>query len=472
VTHFVEAMGDAYVDFVGFELAEGVELVGPYRDGGFTEPLFLVRRADGRMAQLSQLPYLVLENFSISSRPEIVARRVSEVSDSKVWPSDVIDLARHRLAPIGLVRELPRSTDAVSSLGAEDRACEADRSAQPSSLLGLHFKFGALRPETVNSIADRLKPLFRPLVMTFGVGASLASYILLVWSGTARRSVGALVDRPGLLLSSYFVGMASLAVHELGHATACRFGGGTAGRIGVGLYLTWPVCFADMTDSYRLSRRGRLRTDTGGMYFNALLVDLFVVLYAVTRHPFFAISALLQFVIVFEQLLPIVRLDGYWITADLAGVPDLYRYVRPAFARVRRRSDPNPHWQRLSRRARFVVGSWVAVAIPVLVVNICVTLFYLTHAFRIGGRMASRDFGEVAAMFRGERPVVIGCLAMVEFVFLALPLLGLVLTAWLLSRALVRAVMSWTGRSRTFRTMTVTVLFALAVGLVTLGALQ
>ena len=39
--------------------------------------------------------------------------------------------------------------------------------------------------------------------------------------------------------------------------------------MGTGLYLVWPAFYTDVTDSYRLGRAGRLRTDLGGLYFNA-----------------------------------------------------------------------------------------------------------------------------------------------------------------------------------------------------------
>ena len=42
--------------------------------------------------------------------------------------------------------------------------------------------------------------------------------------------------------------------------------------MGFGFYLFWPAFYTDVTDSYRLGRGGRVRTDLGGLYFNALVV--------------------------------------------------------------------------------------------------------------------------------------------------------------------------------------------------------
>ena len=55
-----------------------------------------------------------------------------------------------------------------------------------------------------------------------------------------------------------------------------------AGRIGVGIYLVWPAFFTNVTDSYRLSRAGRLRTDLGGVYFNLIFMLGLAGVYAAT----------------------------------------------------------------------------------------------------------------------------------------------------------------------------------------------
>ena len=41
--------------------------------------------------------------------------------------------------------------------------------------------------------------------------------------------------------------------------------------MGAGMYLVWPAFYTDVTDTYRLGRGGRVRTDLGGLYFNAIV---------------------------------------------------------------------------------------------------------------------------------------------------------------------------------------------------------
>ena len=63
----------------------------------------------------------------------------------------------------------------------------------------------------------------------------------------------------------------SAGFHEFGHAAAARRGGATPGAMGAGIYLVWPAFYTDVTDSYRLGRWGRVLTDLGGLYFNAIV---------------------------------------------------------------------------------------------------------------------------------------------------------------------------------------------------------
>ena len=49
------------------------------------------------------------------------------------------------------------------------------------------------------------------------------------------------------------------------------------------VYVVYPAFFTDVTQSYRLGRGGRVRTDLGGVYFNALTIVGLTALYAQTH---------------------------------------------------------------------------------------------------------------------------------------------------------------------------------------------
>jgi putative peptide zinc metalloprotease protein len=88
----------------------------------------------------------------------------------------------------------------------------------------------------------------------------------------------------------------------------------------VGLYLLWPAFYNDVTDSYRLSRRGRLRADLGGVYFNRVFVVAVAAVYGLTGFEPLLVVIVLQHLAVLEQFLPFLRLDGYYVVSDLVGV--------------------------------------------------------------------------------------------------------------------------------------------------------
>ena len=134
---------------------------------------------------------------------------------------------------------------------------------------------------------------------------------------------------PSLFLLAFGLVVLAAAVHEAGHATACAVGGAEPGRMGAGIYVAWPAFYTDVTDAYRLDRKARLRTDLGGVYFSCLVVLGLAGVYALTRfEPLLLIAFLLQIEIV-HQMLPFLRLDGYYVVSDLVGVPDLFKRTGP-----------------------------------------------------------------------------------------------------------------------------------------------
>ncbi len=106
---------------------------------------------------------------------------------------------------------------------------------------------------------------------------------------------------------------------ELGHAAACKYGGATPGGMGMGLYLVWPAFYTDVTDTYRLPKRARLRVDLAGLYFNALISVLTMVAWLIFRVDALLLLVALQILQMVKQLSPVIRADGYHI---LSGSPD------------------------------------------------------------------------------------------------------------------------------------------------------
>ena len=203
-----------------------------------------------------------------------------------------------------------------------------------------------------------LRPLFRwPAVLAVVVSVAAVDW----WLLAARQlaiGLAQLLRDPATLLIVFALSVLSAAFHECGHATACRYGGARPGKIGAGIYLVWPSFFTNVTDSYRLGRAGRLRTDLGGLYFNLIFI-LLAGLYQATSAEILLLVIAVTHLEMLQQLLPFVRFDGYFILSDLVGVPDLFARVAPILRSVRDRGRLDPRVAGLRRGARIAVTGWV-----------------------------------------------------------------------------------------------------------------
>ena len=137
--------------------------------------------------------------------------------------------------------------------------------------------------------------------------------------------------------------------------------------MGAGLYLIWPAFYTDVSDSYRLSRGGRLRVDLGGLYFNAVFSRRRPsAVWAVTGWDPLLVLFVLQLLQMVRQLAPLVRFDGYHVLADLVGVPDLFGRIRPVLRGLVPVRPSRPRPASLKPWARAVITVWVLLVVPIL----------------------------------------------------------------------------------------------------------
>jgi putative peptide zinc metalloprotease protein len=332
-------------------LAEGTELLGEFRDSGDSQPPSLVRRPDGQVIQMSKLLYLTASALDGHRDDDAIARQVSEGLGKTLTAEQARYLITAKLAPLGVL--------------AADGAGAAAPTA--SQLLTVKAR-GTLLPDRAAAAAGTLlRPLFRPPV----IAAVIAVTAALDWWIFAVHGLGGGLQQslrdPVSMITVFGLFIASAAVHELGHAAGCRYGGARPGRIGAGIYLLWPSFFTNVTDSYRLSRAGRLRTDLGGLYFNLISILALAGLYAATGSEVLLLAIAAIHLQMLEQLLPFARFDGYWILSDLIGVPDLFARVGPIVKNTLTRGKrPDPRITGMRRTARAAVTAWVLCLIPVL----------------------------------------------------------------------------------------------------------
>ena len=432
-------------------LADGVELIGEYEGSGYKEPPSLARRADGQVIQLTPLLYAVAEQADGRRDYVELAHVVGDEIGRAVSEDNVRFLVEERLAPLGLVTRPDGSQPDV------------DKS---DPLLALKFRTAVIPEGLANVLANIFKPLFHwPVVVAVLIGLVAADAWLFLDHGIAQ-AVRQSVYNPGLFLALFAAIVASAAFHEIGHAAACRFGGGTPGKMGCGLYLAWPAFYTDVTDAYRLGRRARLRTDLGGVCFNVVVVLATVGAYLLTGFEPLLVLVVVQHIEIAHQLLPVVRLDGYYIVADLTGVPDLFNRIGPILRSLVPGRKPDERVTVLKRWVRIAVTAWVLIVVPLLLFQLLMLLMHLPRILGTAWDSGSKQWDTAAAAF-GDGDWLGGLSGGVQLLVLALPMAGIVL---MLVR-LVQKMGTWTWRRTDGNPVLRSLAVVLALGLAGLLAM-
>ncbi|WP_411374201.1 hypothetical protein ACLH0K_14215 [Arthrobacter sp. MPF02] len=401
--------------------ATGVRLLGQSEGSGYREPPSLVRRADGQTLQLTQLLYLVLEAADGTRSVDGIAQHVSQVSGRLVSPGNVRTLIDKQLLPMGLLRLADGSEPEV-------------RKADP--LLGMRFRYTVTDPERTRRITAPFAVLFNPLIVVAVTAVFLAAcwWVLMVKGlGSATHEAFA---NPPLLLLIFAITILSAGFHEFGHAAAARRGGATPGAMGAGIYLVWPAFFTDVTDSYRLGRGGRLRTDLGGLYFNAIVAVAIMGLWRATGFDALLLVVVTQILQMVRQLLPLLRFDGYHILADTTGVPDLFQRIKPTLLGLLPWNWGKPEGRVLKPWARAVVTLWVLVTVPLLLFSLAMMVLALPRLLATAwDSLTSQQEQFAASLSAGD--IAGAAVRVLAIVAVALPMLGMLYILLRLLRQLV-----------------------------------
>ncbi|MBA2309418.1 MAG: hypothetical protein H0W01_09015, partial [Pseudonocardiales bacterium] len=419
------------------QLAEGTELIGEYQGSGFKEPKYLVRRSDGQVMQLPHLLYRVAESLDGSRDDEQVASRFSAETGQELTAEEISFLVEERLRPVGIV--------------AAPDGGETSNPVKSDLLLALRYRVGVVPARIVWRIAGVFRPFFWPAIVVAALVGFVALDVLIIARGDVLgqlvSSAEALIYQPALTLAVIALTLLGGMFHECGHAAACRYGGARPGNMGIGLYIVWPALYTTVTDAYRLDRRGRLRTDLGGVYFNAIFIAGLSLVYLQTGSAWLLLVIVLLHVGTAWQFLPSIRLDGYYILADLVGVPDLFSYLGPVLKSAIPGRPTHPRVRELKPWSRRIIVLWVALVIPTLAFYLVVFLLLAPRILPVVWDGVLELLTAVDAAARAGE-VATTTLGVFQLVLLLLPWLGTVLITAMIGGMLRRHAVARWGRGR------------------------
>lgn len=418
-------------------LEPDVKLAGQMKESAFKDPPWLLERDGAGYIQITELLYRIAEQCDGQHTQEQIAEEVSRSTGRSVSPENVRQLLVTQFIARGLVA--PEGGPAIQPEGSNG-----------PSPLAMNMKMKTVPPEYLDPITGVMKVLFwPPILVTVLVAAALAQAWMYGIHGIGG-SVSEALAAPALMLLVLAVIVVSAGFHELGHAAALRYGGGNVKGMGAGFYLVYPAFYTDVSDNYRLPRWARVRTDLGGFYFNLIFALAIMAIYAVTGQEFLLlIVTLINFEII-HQLLPFLRLDGYWTLADVTGVPDFFSqmgaFVRSALPfKSKGRKLPELKWW-----GKAVFAVYIVVTIPALIFLLVALIQSIPRLLAT----AWESFQMYADTFRqsqssGDFLGMAG--AGLQIALLGLPVFGSLFALYSIGRALISAVWNWSKPSPTRR---------------------
>ena len=346
-----------------------------------------------------------------------IASRLTTQFGRQLSVDKVTYLLEHKLRPLGVIDD---GTD--RSMPARARSLTVGTAVIPKRL--------------VRAATTALRPLFLwPVVVAALAGLVALDTWMVLGPGTGH-GMQQILQEPGLLLP--LVGLTVLAggFHELGHATACRYGGAEPGVIGVGICVIWPAFYNDLNDSYRLSRAARIRADLGGVYFNVVFILILAAGYALTGFQPILVVIVLQHLLAGQQLLPFARLDGYYIVSDLAGVPNLFARAPSIVASLVPGVKVPKALSELTRKARTIIATWVLASVALLAATAVFIGPRLPRYFSVAKASAVLQARTLSAAL-DARAWSIALVSALQLAILAVPVVGIgvIVARVVLSRA-------------------------------------
>ncbi|MDQ6840549.1 MAG: hypothetical protein M3137_19995 [Actinomycetota bacterium] len=388
-----------------------MDLIGEYEGSGYKEPPSLVRRADGQVLQLPPLLYSLAAKADGQRSVTQIAEQVGAEIHRGLDGSQVQFLVEEKLRPLGV-------------LAAADGTSPTAKKKDP--FLALRFRASVISERTSNVLGATFKPLFVAPVMVVALAGFIAGDIWLFFEHGVSQALRQSIEHPGFFLPLFAAIVISAAFHEIGHAAACRYGGGHPGKMGCGLYLAFPAFYTDVTDAYRLGKRARLRTDLGGIYFNVMVVLATLGSYFVTHFEPLLLLVILEHIEIVHQLLPVIRLDGYYIVADLTGVPDLFARIGPILRSLVPGHEPDERVTLLKPWVRRAVTAWVLVVVPLLAVELLIVLIHLPRILGTAWSSGSSLWHKASHGLSTGNPIM-GITDLLQILVLAIPIAGILL---------------------------------------------
>lgn len=183
----------------------------------------------------------------------------------------------------------------------------------------------------LNKLSPITNKLFTPISgIFFGILFFISISILIADSKKVEVILGGIKNLTifdGVLL--YIMTILGLVLHEFSHGFACKRFGGRVNKMGIMLFYLQPAAYCDVSGVYLLDKKyKKIITFISGVMSQWAVSSIIIILYFILsplgyNMDVFLYYALLNFCISLINIIPFVKLDGYWILSTLLNVYNL-----------------------------------------------------------------------------------------------------------------------------------------------------
>lgn len=254
-----------------------------------------------------------------------------------------------------------------SAVEPEAKTCNqpAFRRDTQTSRLGkvLYWKIAHVDPdELFNRLLPRVRFLFTKSFCGFAAFTIFVGLYITAnnWDEIAAE-IHSLFSAQSLVLA-FAVMMPLVVFHEMAHGMVCKYFGGEVHEMGFLLLYFQPSCYCNVSDSYLFKKKSqRIWVMAAGVFIQAFLWAILTILWRILT-PESLISRLIfvtiavSGVITLFQFNPLLKLDGYYLLAEIFSIPNLrtksFCYLRAWLKRML--TGASPGFQDLTARTRRV----------------------------------------------------------------------------------------------------------------------
>ncbi len=279
------------------------------------------------------LEALVMQEFDGQRAAEDIAAGLAE-QEIPVSAAAVEKFAA-RLHRMGL---LARSLQERSVLQLERLRADRRRRLHPASYRGslLRMRWSVGDPD---QLLERWMPRLRFFFTPAFIGLSLVLFAIYLavclarwpdFSAAVARIYSPSQYTAGFILMFYATGIGIIAIHELGHAFACKHFGGQVHEMGAMLVYFEPAFYCNVNDAWTFpDLRARLWVTVAGSWIQLVLAGLAAIVWWLaapgTLIAQIALTAVLigGVTTVLANANPLIPLDGYYALSDYLEIPNL-----------------------------------------------------------------------------------------------------------------------------------------------------